>query len=210
MTTPRRFRVSDAMVLITATAVGLAVFKAYYGVTWVYWGPPFGFATRFIGWVNGLWSCLVLASPFAMAWTLAIFGLRLGRPRPRWRRLIRQPGFVAGLMAATVLVFRLSGFATMYWRVGSDPALAVWNPRLDRPKGCIVAGNPGLLAFDTDHFLGTMAMIGLAVALTWMLMLACGRWRPERSWIDRAGRVLGWFWIATLPLTCWWDFHARF
>jgi hypothetical protein len=26
----------------------------------------------------------------------------------------------------------------------------------------------------------------------------------------RAGRALGWFWIVTLPLTCWWEFHARF
>ncbi len=210
MTTPRTFRLSDAMVLITATAVGLAIFKPYYGVTRVYWLPPVRFAPRFLGRVNGLWSCLVLASPFAIAWTLAILGLRLRRPRPRWRRLIRQPGLVAGLLAATVLVFRLAGFATMCWRVGNDPRLAVWNPRLDRPGGCIVAGDPGLLWFDTDHFLGTMAMIGLAVASSWMLMRASGRWRPERSWIDRAGRVLGWCWIAALPLTCWWDFHARF
>jgi hypothetical protein len=210
MPTPRKFVLSDAIILITATAVGYSVFRAYYGVTWVYWGPPFGFATRFLGWVNGLWSCLVLASPFAMAWTLAILALRLRRPRPRWRRLVRQPGFIAGLMAAIVLAIRLAGFATMYWRVHNDPGLAVPAIRLGRPKGCIVAGNMGLLAFDTDHFLGTLAMIGLAVASTWMLMLLGGRWRPERSWIDRAGRALGWFWIATLPLTCWWEFHARF
>jgi hypothetical protein len=55
-----------------------------------------------------------------------------------------------------------------------------------------------------------MAMIGAAIASSWMLLLVSGRWCPERGWIDRAGRWLGWFWIATLPLTSWWDFFARF
>jgi hypothetical protein len=69
---------------------------------------------------------------------------------------------------------------------------------------------PGYLWFDTDHFLNTMAMIGVAVASSWLLLLVSGRWRPEPSWIDRSGRVLGWIWIAILPLTCWLDFHVRF
>jgi hypothetical protein len=210
MVTPRRFVLSDAIILLTATAVGLAVFRPYNALTQVYWLPPFPFAPRFMGWVNGLWSCLVLASPFAMAWTLAILALRLRRPRPRWRRLVRQPGFIAGFMAALVLALRLCGFATMQWRVGRDPGLALWSPRVTRPTGHIVAGNFGYLSFDTDHFLGTMAMIGIAIASSWLLMRASGRWRPERTWIDRAARALGWFWIVTLPLTVWWDFHARF
>jgi len=73
-----------------------------------------------------------------------------------------------------------------------------------------VGGAPGWLAFDMDHFVNTMAMIGVAVASSWVLLLVSRQWRPERSWIDRAGRALGWFWIAILPLTCWWDFHVRF
>ena len=73
-----------------------------------------------------------------------------------------------------------------------------------------MGGNPGWLLFDTDHFLNTMGMIGAAVASSWMLLLVSGQWRPERSWVDRAGRALGWFWIAALPLTSWWDFHSRF
>jgi hypothetical protein len=210
METPRGFTLSDAIVLVTATAAGFAVFKSYYAFTYVYWGPPFGAAARLLGWINGLWSCLILASPFVMAWTLAILGLRLRRPRPRWRRLVRQPGFVAGSVAGLVLAFRLAGFATLRWRVGSDPGLALWSVRFIWPRGYIVAGNPGYLAFDNDHFLGTMAMIGLAVAATWMLMILSGRWKPERSWVDRAGRLLGWLWIVTLPLTAWWDFHTRF
>ena len=54
---------------------------------------------------------------------LTILGLRLRRPRDRWRRLVRQPGFVAGLMAALVLALRLIGFATMCVRVVGQPSL---------------------------------------------------------------------------------------
>src|SRR5262249_5094811 len=69
---------------------------------------------------------------------------------------------------------------------------------------------PGYLWFDADHFLNTMAMIGVSVGSSWVLLPVSGRWRPEPTWIARAGRVLGWFWIAILPLTTWWDFHVRF
>ncbi len=211
MTTPRKFLLSDVIVLVAATAIGLAVFKPYHDVLF----PPrfipfFPSGTPFTGWINGMWTCVILASPLPMAWTLAFLALRLRRPRVRWRRLIRQPGLVAGLSAAFVLVWRLSGFATMCARVIGEPNLAIWVVRYREKGGSMAAWPPGWLLFDTDHFLNTMAMIGVAVASSWMLLLLSGQWHPERSWIDRAGRVLGCFWIAILPLTAWWDFHIRF
>ena len=211
MTNPRTFHVSDAIVLVAATAIGLAVFKPYFAtMTPLSWTPPVTFAPRFTGWISGLWVCLVLASPFTTVWTLAILGLRLRQPRPRWNRLVRQPGLVAGLMAAFVLTARLAGFATMCVRVIGEPNLAVWNVQNTGGGGCRMGWPRGYLLFDTDHFLNTLAMIGLSVASSWVVLLVSGRWRSERSWIDRSGRALGWFWIAILPLTCWWDFHLRF
>ncbi len=207
----RTFRLSDAIVLVAATAAALALFRPYHAaMDPLRWTPPGHSASPITGWIEGLWGCLVRASPFAMAWTLAILVLRFLRPRPRWVRLVRQPGFVACLMAALALVWRLIGFATMCVRVAGDPGLAAWLPRHFEGRGCFMGGNPGWLLFDTDHFLNTMAMIGAAVASGWILLLVSGQRRPERSWIDRAGRALGWFWIAILPLTSWWDFHARF
>jgi hypothetical protein len=217
MTPPRKFLVSDAIVLVAATAVGLAVVKPYYAaMTPLRWTPPFPFGARFLGWIEVIWVCLVLASPFVMAWTLGILGLRLRRPRAPWRRLVRQPGLVAGLMAALVLVLRLPGFVTMCLRVMGQPNLGLRNVTsiggggIGRSGGAFMGLPPGYLWFDADHFLNTMAMIGVAVESSWVLLLVSGRWRPERSWIDRAGQVLGWFWIAILPLTGWWDFHVRF
>jgi hypothetical protein len=37
---------------------------------------------------------------------------------------------------------------------------------------------------------------GFVVAGSWIALFLAGRWRPERSWIDRLGRLIGWFWIA--------------
>lgn len=211
-TTPRRrFLLSDAIVLVLATAVGLAVVRPYYATMKLLdWAPPIGPAPPFNGWIKGLWGCLVLAAPLAMAWTLAILALRLRRPRDRWRRLVRQPGLVAGLMAALVLAWRLAGFATMCARLIDRPHLNILTVKSLGLGGTWGGWPPDHLLFETDHFLDTMATIGVAVASAWLLLLATGRWSPERSWIDRAGRALGGFWIACLPLTSWWDFHARF
>jgi hypothetical protein len=52
---------------------------------------------------------------------------------------------------------------------------------------------------------------GWAVAVSWLTLALVGRWRPEASWVDRWGRVLGFTWIAIGPLasllidhTPWW------
>jgi hypothetical protein len=40
------------------------------------------------------------------------------------------------------------------------------------------------------------APCGFTVAAIWLLLALSGRWRPERSWIDRLGRLLGLVWMA--------------
>ena len=47
--------------------------------------------------------------------------------------------------------------------------------------------------------------IGCAVLVAWTIQAIGGRWRPEPSWIDRAGRLLGAFWIMTTPFS-WFSF----
>jgi hypothetical protein len=211
MTTGRRFQLSDAIVLVAATAVGFAVVRPYYTTMNLLDGsPPIPSAGRFSGWIRGVWGCLVLAAPIVMAWTLAILVLRLRAPRDRFRRLIRQPGLVAGVIAALVLIWRVIGFATMCARVIGVPRLGILTVHHGALSGAWGGWPPRNLLFETDHYLDTMAAIGVAVAASWLLLLTTGRWRPERSWIDRAGRVLGWFWIVCLPFTSWWDFHIRF
>ncbi len=38
---------------------------------------------------------------------------------------------------------------------------------------------------------------GWGVAAAWIALAFNGRWRPERSWIDRLGRGLGVFWLGS-------------
>jgi hypothetical protein len=98
---------------------------------------------HFKRWIDRSWDVLIPASSFVMAWALAILILRLRRPRPRWCRLVCQPGLVAGRMAAWVLVVRLSGFATMCYRLYREPNVAVWTPRLGGQFGCFMGPPPG-------------------------------------------------------------------
>ena len=76
MSTPRRFRLSDAIILVAATAIGLFVVRPYFAVASIDWSPPFASAPWIVGWAWCVWNCLALAFPIAMAWTLAIVGFR--------------------------------------------------------------------------------------------------------------------------------------
>ena len=38
-------------------------------------------------------------------------------------------------------------------------------------------------------------IVGLTVAMGWLILSLGHRWRPEPSWIDRAGRIVGAYWL---------------
>lgn len=46
-------------------------------------------------------------------------------------------------------------------------------------------------------------LVPASVAIAWTLLVATGRWHPERSWVDRAGRAFGYGWLSMLPLLAW-------
>jgi len=48
----------------------------------------------------------------------------------------------------------------------------------------------------TSWLVGISEIAGFAVAATWFALWVGRWWRPETTWIDRAGRVLGWYWIS--------------
>jgi len=211
-TSPRRFRLSDAVVLIAATAAGLAAVRPYAArLVENAWAPYLiTHESQFLRWCIVGWSCLLVAAPFAISWAAAILFLRLRRPRERWRRLIRQPGLVACLATLLVVVARVPGYTATRLRIMGNTQLTTYRPLFvsGESMGMGMPWDASIVVFGYDQALNTMAMIGVAVAASWLLLAASGRWRAEPSWIDRAGRALGVYWIATLPLTGWWDFHA--
>jgi hypothetical protein len=42
-----------------------------------------------------------------------------------------------------------------------------------------------------------MCTMGITVSAVWIVLSISGAWRAERSWIDRAGMVLGTYWVAS-------------
>lgn len=178
----RRFNVSDAMVLVAASAIGVFHLPDYW-LTWI--GSPLDARQwSFSGLLSIGHILLPGASPCLAMWTLALLPLRLRRPRPRLRRLLRQPGMAALGSSSFVIVLAL---------IIQVSALA----------------STGLLrSLDLRSVMNMLSfslplMVGSSVAAAWLNLGLSGRWRPEPSWIDRAGRLVGVLWLGFLPFSVW-------
>jgi hypothetical protein len=208
----RKFLLSDAIVIVAATAVAMAMVRPFVGSQVdAAWKPFATFPSpSYTRWLNAGWAAILVASPFAMMWSLAVLGLTLRPPRARRGQLARRPGLVAGMSVAVVIAFRLVGWATMRLRLVGKSMISMHYPESMNGEsiGSRMVWDPGFFPFGAIHALNSIAMIGVAVAASWMLLAMSGRWRADPSWSDRAGRALGVYWIATLPLTGWWDFHT--
>ena len=125
-----------------------------------------------------------LMIPLAAMWTLALIPMRLLGPRPRFRRLARQPGLVAaGAASATFALIALVALVAL----------------LEAEMGASTAFDSVL---DIAAYLVPM-LVGWTVAVAWMTLLIGRRWRAESSWIDRLGRIAGVFWIVVgFAVTC--------
>jgi hypothetical protein len=186
----RPMRVSDMMVLIAALFIALAWDRA--GVL---------DALRIVSQapVSGLHlaiqaaSAVLLLIPFLAVGSLAVCVLRLQRPRPSWHRLLQQPGTVASALAVAALV-PIGSMIVASHAVSGRPMAVAWARALDD--------------FKPDQLTVVASLVGLAVALAWIVMKARRQWKPEPGWIDGLGRVLGWGWIAMIvggmvPIGVW-------
>jgi len=111
--------------------------------------------------------CVELLFCLMAPMTPALVIARLRQPRPSYRLLACQPGFVACAVLCLAVVIEV---------------------------------DLGFLQLVTLPILLRLALPGVAVLFSWLVLLATGRWQPEASWVDRAGRFAGVFWMAA---TCW-------
>jgi hypothetical protein len=183
---PRRaFHLMDAFFLIAATAIGFALWrgrftsgKGCYGVpviwdseSWISWVLKFYADYRFLA---------TAAWPFCLPWTLTILALRLRHPRPDWRCLSRQPGAVACCaMAVACFMTAIPAFCVL--RISGR----TYETALGDLSSTLLLVSP---------------YCGSAVVGAWLTLLLRSSWRADKSWIDRAGRALGVFWIGTIAL----------
>jgi hypothetical protein len=191
MTRPRRsFTLLDAMVLVAATAIGLAAARGLHKPIW---------SMTSMSVESGLYSAIslavarwiVIALPMAWAWTitLSLLGLR-GFQTGRRAPLILPGSAACGAATIAMAIEMINLLAVL-------SAIVIWGG-MSRPRmGWLIAE----LIVEID--MPGVATPGLAVTIAWVALAVSRRWQPEPSWIDRAGRLMGWGWIGLMILRPW-------
>jgi hypothetical protein len=176
----RRFGLIDAMILVAATAAGLAWGRTDLVATVHAQVIPTGVVfsnsmrTRPVNFADRLYTFRRGALHLLGCWTLAVLIVRLRSPRPRRVRLICQPGTLAVATATAYAVAVAAGFLLAFLiRAKYKPAWSDYTAQ----------------AIDLN---GTAK----AIAAAWLILALSGRWRPERTWVDRLGCLIGLAWIA--------------
>jgi hypothetical protein len=182
-TTPRRITVADGMILIAGLAI--AMWASATGlVPWIstclsipaeIWrADPVRLALH--------WGSEILghSQPIAAVLTLVVLLLRIPKPRPNLRRLVRQPGFTACAAASVAIC------------IGGGLTYATTKARFV----------PGFAAQGYTYIalLRQASEPGIAVASCWILLALGKQWRFERTWIDRLGWILGGYWLIMIAV----------
>lgn len=169
---PRRLTLVDAMILVAATGIGLAVIRmwspAFY--TWQYTPIPAPTWLEWSSFVLSAWAFYL--APMPAVWSLAVLILRTLHPRPPLRAAFARAGSAAMLAAAVAIA---SGVAFLL--------LDLRNP-----------------SWHEMPFEYTTYSAGIAVAAVWVVLAAAGIWRAHRDWVDVLGRALGVYWILMIPV----------
>jgi hypothetical protein len=207
----RRFQLLDGMFLIAATAIGFAITRAYALEVLNNDLTPYPVLPRIL---LTIWACILATLPIPVMWSIAVFLLHLRRPRTRLRRLADQPGFVACGAVALVAAIWLVGLLTLLARTVGNRSCVVTLPLFDFARFSVTMSYPGpanaATIYNSAYFAVSAFAISVAVAAAWLLLAVGGHWRSEPHWLDRLGRILGIYWIAIIPFSCWWDYHILY
>jgi hypothetical protein len=217
MTGRRPFTLLDSLVLLAATAWGLAMTRDFPNLLTIVQAQSVVYAERRDGdpparmtsfkaaldprdIASGLthrtavWAgtAVYWPGPCLAAWTLAVLILSFVNPGAPAREVLGRPGVVAGLA----------------WVVGLTAAA------VSTPGALIGRVPPGLAltAFWREWWFLTWFDLprgaGFAVAVSWLTLCLCGRFAPRGEWPDRLGVILGLSWMAlgSLSLALSWLF----
>lgn len=206
----RRFGLGDLLILIAALATGIGSARELWRLQVEKPGSYWWSITP--SWLMAA----AIAASFATPMTLACLAFRLRRPRPPRRRLWLQPGAAAMLVCTLLFALKEAEVAAAFARRDVNPLAGQAarvrvsetsfllhvspSPFLSLGRGGVPMSNGVIWSYDAGCWGIQMAAFaapcGYSVAAVWLLLALSGHWRPERSWIDRLGRVLGLVWIA--------------
>ena len=173
-TVPRKFTLVDAIVLIAAVAVSLVEVRRILREDWTINHADWS-------WDNAQDLSRSVNPAFAMtalSVSCALCILRLRKPRPSLRRIIRQPGAAACASVVIYAIVILIGDCIYERKYFAEHGWYLLIEHMSLMFGCHLLGGP--------------------VAGAWIVLWIGRVGRLEPSWIDRAGRVLGVYWIVKL------------
>lgn len=187
--TPRKFTILDGMILVAAVALGFAIRRAAEEMI-----AQYSFNNYYL-YRTFPYRLIEAVVPFLATFTLGVLAMRLRRPRPRWRPLLRQPGMAASVAATIPIAMALYDLWT-------------WMRFLDDPEASVAEGS---VAHATYGFfidaptLGELygaygTAVGAWVLGAWLILALSGRLRAEKSGIDRLGRLVGLAWLSIPPI----------
>jgi hypothetical protein len=152
----RKFTIMDAMVLVTAVGIGLALVRAYQST--IESAEAADFQRTFpisIRWFGR-------PAPLFASLTLALFALRLIGPRPRYRRLVGSPGFATCYGAALGLAITALTFVMDLVR--------------------FYLGFPRSQIYFCLLMMRSITFAAPSVASVWVALGLLGCWRRHRVW----------------------------
>jgi hypothetical protein len=180
----RHLTVIDLALIVVAAGVGLGMLRLMLRSVFNGWLDY----SRWSEWLAQLQPRFVLymlsdaTAPLivvATAGTGILLVLRHMPPRPSRRRIARQSGMAACIVASLSLAWVAMAYLLFE---------------------LMLSGFPGY-QFDRIRMVQTLIihlvfpLVGVSVMTTWVQNALAGRWRRPADWIDLAGIVVGIFWI---------------
>jgi hypothetical protein len=187
----RRANLGDAMILIIAAALAMAITKQvdahphFILIGQVEIGANDSQAMGATLWI-AKW-----ISPWLFTMAGALLVIRFRQPRTRFRRIWRQPGAVASILGIVGLIFVALvslGVPPLYNFMLTLRGIPDTNTNPPRELASIVG--------EATLYSGTL------IFGSWLTLALAGRFRREPGWIDGLGIVVGSCWI-TAHLISW-------
>jgi hypothetical protein len=166
----RRFGLLDAMTLVVASAPILVILRDRFEFHRNF-SAPSTYRTVDLG--------LAVINSLLLSSTLALVLMALRQPRARLRIALRRPGPAACLAASLAVIVMVTRFSIKVYSM----------------QRSMSPHDPFSLNYLYPWIAGEYLRVGFAVIGAWLMLVMVGSWRPEPSWIDRAGRLLGLGWI---------------
>jgi hypothetical protein len=180
----RRFGLLDAILLVAATGAGMALSRPFLRENLSVLRSDYirNVSTARDLRVLELGAWISAGAPCLASWSFALLAIVLRAPRPSLRRLTCRPGVASCVAIASASV--LIGAAVL-------PMMIFGSPLSDR----FAVATPKVVYIHNVYRLS--GRFAVAVAAAWVLQALGGRWRPVPTWTDRAGRLLGFWAIAS-------------